>query len=104
MIPHEPADEQFLVADLSGDPVAALRASVEQLLIPVEEHLDEWDIALPQALAGPRVTPLLRQRLDELRAAVRRCRELGDAMTAAAAAAAASQVDIDTPLDGGDDV
>jgi hypothetical protein len=104
MIPREPSHEPFSAADLSGDPVAALRASVERLLIPLEEHLDEWDIELPQALSGPRVTPVLRQQLDELRATVRRCRELGDAMTAAAAVAAASQVDIDAPLDGDGDV
>jgi len=41
MTPHEPSHEPFLAADT--DPVAALRASVERLLIPVEQHLDEWD-------------------------------------------------------------
>jgi hypothetical protein len=85
MIPREPAHEPFWAADMSGDPVAALRASVERLLIPVEQHLDAWDIELPQALAGPRVTPALRQQLAELRAATQRCRELGEAMVDAAA-------------------
>jgi hypothetical protein len=68
----------------SGDVVADLRAAVEQVLVPAEQQLDGWDVELPQALAGPGVTPALRQGLAELRASVQRCREAGETMTAAA--------------------
>jgi hypothetical protein len=88
----------------SGDVVADLRAAVDRALAPVEQHLDEWDIELPQALAGPSVTPALRQGLAELRASVQRCRAAGEAMTAAAATAAASQAGPTAPLGGGNDV
>jgi hypothetical protein len=88
----------------SGDLVADLRAAVDRALIPVEQHLDKWDVELPRALAGPGVTPALRQGLAELRASVQRCRAAGEAMTAAAATVAASQAGTDAPLDGDGDV
>jgi hypothetical protein len=74
----------------SDDPVADLRDAVDRVLRPVEEHLDEWDTGLSEALVSPTWTPLLRQQLDELHATARRCRELGDAMTTAAARLAAT--------------
>jgi hypothetical protein len=89
----------------SDDPVAALRAGVERVLAPVEQHLDEWDTRLHAALSGPRSTPMLRQRMTELRKIVARCRELGEAMVAAAETAADSQPGTDAePLTGGGDV
>jgi hypothetical protein len=90
----------------SDDPVTALRAGVERVLAPVEQRLDEWDSALHAALSGPRSTPMLRQRMTELRERVRRCRELGEAMVAAAEAAADSQLgtNTDEPLAAGGEV
>jgi hypothetical protein len=90
----------------SDDPVAALRAGVDRVLAPVEQHLDEWDTGLHAALSGPRSTPMLRQRMAELRVLVARCRELGEAMVAAAETATDSQLgpDADEPLAGGGDV
>jgi hypothetical protein len=82
MTDHE---EHFdaLVSSVVEDPVAQLRATVERALIPVE-RLDEWESELLEALAGPSWTPLLRRRMAQLRATAQECRELGDAMLAAA--------------------
>jgi hypothetical protein len=84
MTTHEPAPGEPTSA-LPNDPVAALRAAVDQVLGPVEQKLDEWETGLLRAVVSPRWTPLIKQQMAELRAKTRRCRELGDAMTAAAA-------------------
>ena len=84
MTTHEPTPGEPTSA-LPNDPVAALRAAVDQVLSPVEQQLDEWETGLLRAVVSRRWTPLIRQQMAELRAKVRRCRELGEAMTAAAA-------------------
>jgi hypothetical protein len=84
MTGHEPA-RGGPVAEGFDDQVAALRAGVERLSLLFEEHLDEWEPELLRALVSPRWTPLLRERFDQLRVMAARCRELGEAMMAAAA-------------------
>jgi hypothetical protein len=66
-----------------ADLVAAVRAAVNRVLIPIETRVQEWDVAFPQAMSGPVCTPLLQQQLAQLRMAVRRCREAGAAVHAA---------------------
>jgi hypothetical protein len=83
-------------------PMAALRAAVNGVLVPVEQHLDEWDSGLHEALSGPTWTPLLRQHLAVLRQTVRRCRELGDAMVVAAAGGVGAVLPL--PGDGPEDL
>jgi len=79
MSQRESMSEELLFA---SDPVSALRASVERILIPVETRLNEWESELPKAIAGPQVTPALRERLTALRASTERCRELAETMLA----------------------
>ena len=84
MTTREPAPGEPTSA-LANDPVAALRAAVDQVLSPVAQKLDEWETELLRAVVSPTWTPLVKQHMAELRATAQRCRELGEAMTAAAA-------------------
>ena len=94
MTAHEPSPSEP-TPELANDQVAALRAAVNRVLSPVEQNLDHWETELLQAIVSPTWTPMVKQHMAELRAAAQHCRELGEAMLAAAA-----QLDVSSPQAG----
>jgi hypothetical protein len=68
----------------ANDLVALLRDTVEQITAKTEQVVAELTTKLPDALAGPRVSPVLNFRLARLRSSVTAWRAAGQAMLAAA--------------------